>query len=95
MAKRSTFPAFFAGFEAFHALTHAYFALSRTKVRGHPAEVLGIPITPRFHAVAALLNAVVAAGLSVRAWKSERLLEPRREATRSFQPSARFATAEP
>lgn len=92
--KRSTLLAFFAGFEAFHALTHAYLAASRTKVRGHPAELLGIPVTPTFHAVAALLNAAVALVLGAGAWKSARLIGTRRDEARSFEPSGRFATAE-
>lgn len=71
-------PTFLAGFEAFHALTHAYLGLSkRTKLIGHPAERLGIAVTPRFHAIAAVVNAAIAVGLGAWAWRSSRVVPDR------------------
>jgi len=62
---------FFAGFEAFHALVHAYLSLSsETELKGHPAERLGFKVDRKFHAIAALANAGLAIGLGVMARKS-------------------------
>jgi len=95
MHNRSTLLAFFAGCEAFHALIHAYFACSRrTKLRGHPAELLGVRVTPGFHAGAALFNAAIAVGLGARAWKSELLLGPHLDERRSFQSGRNVTAAE-
>lgn len=72
---------FFCGFETFHALSHAYFALSRTTL--HP---FGITLTPAVHAGAAVANGIIALGLeaSIVAQISGRgvertLVEERRE----------------
>ncbi|MBY0472148.1 hypothetical protein K2X30_13355 [bacterium] len=67
---------FFAGVETFHALTHAYLSLSKTKLKWHPAEILGIKVNPKFHAAAALGNAVIAVALGVMAQKSLSRVRP-------------------
>lgn len=85
---------FFAGCEAFHAVAHAYLAVSRTTVKGHPAELLGIRVTRRFHAVAALLNGAVALGLAAGAWKRQTMARARRDEVHPPQPSGTFASAE-
>ena len=77
MTKRAPLFTFFAGFEAFHALTHAYLGLSGTHVKGHPAELLGIRVTPTFHGIAAVLHAGIAFALGAAALRKERSLEDR------------------
>lgn len=67
MISRTRIITFLAGFEAFHALLHAYLGASkRTRLEGHPVEELGIKATPRFHTVAAIANGAVAIALG--AW---------------------------
>ena len=61
---------FLCGVEAFHALVHTYFGLSRTTYR-----IFGVKVTPPLHAGAAVVNAAVATGLGVYAWGPA---EPRR-----------------
>ncbi|MBY0507740.1 MAG: hypothetical protein K2X03_27760 [Bryobacteraceae bacterium] len=57
---------FLAGVETFHALTHAYLSMTRTRIP-HPAELLGIKVTPKVHAIAAVVNGAIAVGLGARA----------------------------
>ncbi|MBY0508390.1 MAG: hypothetical protein K2X03_31050 [Bryobacteraceae bacterium] len=66
MANGTRLLTFLAGVETFDALTHAYLSMTRTSVP-HPAELLGIKVTPKFHAVAAIVNGAIAAGLGARA----------------------------
>jgi hypothetical protein len=70
---KATALTFFAGFQAFHALTHAFLSLSRkTKLEGHPIELLGINANRKFHAIAAIGNAALAIALGIMARKSIR-----------------------
>jgi hypothetical protein len=62
--RRSQILAFFAGFETFHALTHAYFGLSG---KGFPSRVAGLRVTPTLHAASAVLHAGIALALGTRA----------------------------
>ncbi len=79
MKKGAEVISFLAGVETFHAIVHAYLGLSKTKVKGHPAELLGINVDPTFHAIAVLLNAAVAVGLGVHAWRSSRVTRTARD----------------
>lgn len=58
---------FFTGFQVYHALIHAYLGITKTKVKGHPAEWLGFKIDPKFHAISALANAAIAISLGMKA----------------------------
>ena len=96
MQKRDQMFAFAAGFQTYHSIAHAYFALTKTKVKGHPAELLGIAMTPTVHAIAAVVNGLIAIGLAVRAFRSRgadvtRLDETPRSYARSVGSSAAHA----
>ena len=68
---KATALTFFAGFQAFHALTHAFLSLSRkTERKGHPVALLGIDADRKFHAIAAIGNAALAIALGIMARKS-------------------------
>lgn len=73
MADRRRLYAYLAGIQTFHALAHAYLSVTRTDIE-HPAELLGIRVTPRFHAVAAAANAVIAVSFAAGAVRSGRAL---------------------
>lgn len=66
---------FFSGLEAFHAVIHAYFGLTKTDVKQHPVEMLGMNDTPGFHLLAALANGAIAIGLGVKAWNTIKELQ--------------------
>ena len=63
MIRFKEFAKFACGFEAFHALTHAYFYLSKTTV-----TMFGITATPPLSFASALFNAIVCIVLGVYAW---------------------------
>jgi hypothetical protein len=67
MAKGTRLLGFLAGAEAFHAFMHAYLSMTRTRIKHHPAELLGIKTTPTFHVVGAIVNGVIAVWLGTRA----------------------------
>lgn len=73
MNDRRQLYAFFAGVETFHALVHAYFSITKADIK-HPVELLGVRVTPRLHAGAAVVNAAIALGLGARAFHSARTL---------------------
>lgn len=64
MKRRIEIAKFLCGFEAFHALFHAYLWLS-----GTPLAALGVTATPMSNAIGTLLNGVVAIALGVYAWR--------------------------
>lgn len=55
---------FFAGFEAFHAVVHAYLWLSGTTL-----TVLGIATTPTLNAISTVVNTIIALLLGIYAWR--------------------------
>lgn len=55
---------FFCGFEAFHAIFHAYLWLS-----GTPFTAFGITATPVSNAAGTVLNGVIAVALGVYGWQ--------------------------
>lgn len=67
--------AFLAGLQAFHALVHGYLSVTKIDI-DHPVERLGVNVTPRFHAVAAGVNAAIALGLGAAAIRSRRARTP-------------------
>lgn len=71
MAYRRQVLLFVAGAQAFHALVHAYLSATKAEI-DHPAERLGIAVTPRFHAIAAAINGAIALGLGAVAVRSPR-----------------------
>ena len=71
---------FLCGFEAFHTLTHGYFALNGTTLK-----VGWITMTPKWHAGSALVNGTVALGLGAYVWG---LLKPASEKGRRAPPAA-------
>lgn len=56
---------FFAGFEAFHAVVHAYLWVTGTTLM-----VFGIATTPTLNAVSAVVNAAIALVLGIYAWRN-------------------------
>lgn len=64
MARRTEVAKFFCGFEAFHALFHAYFWLSATTF-----TAFGIRATPRISFASFIVNAAISLALGVWAWR--------------------------
>lgn len=62
---------FFSGFEAFHALFHAYLWLSGTAF-----TALGFTTSPAWNAMGTLLHGAIAVALGIYGWRvSKRALE--------------------
>lgn len=84
MATSRDLALFFGGVEAFHTLSHAYFALSGTDLKP-----FGIPMTRSWHAGAALLNGIAAIGLLAYAGRRPApIREERRAAPREVASTA-------
>lgn len=56
---------FACGFEAFHALFHAYVLLAKI-----PFRLMGIELTPQLSLLGIVINGAAAIGLGVFAWRS-------------------------
>ncbi len=64
MSRLKEFAKFASGFETFHALAHGIFWIAGTTV-----IVLGINVTPRMNAVAAVVNTAIALLLGFYGWR--------------------------
>lgn len=64
MSRAREIAKFACGFEAFHALAHGTLALSGTTL-----TVFGLNMSPTWHGVSAVINAIIAVLLGIYAWR--------------------------
>lgn len=76
MSRAREIAKFACGFEAFHALAHGALAFSATTM-----TVFGFTMSPMWHGVSAVINAVIAVFLGIYAWRWPRAAgrDPRNE----------------